>query len=79
MGRILLGLSVTCMLAGSAMSDIAPPKTKPTATKPKLETETVPTPFSGTAILAGVAMSLAVVSGGLVLMRRRQPRTTVEM
>jgi hypothetical protein len=65
-------------MVGSAMADVpAPPKTKSTATKPKVESESVPNPFGGTAIFAGAALSLVVVSGGLFLIRRRQPRATV--
>jgi len=79
MRRLLLGLTVASVLAGTAAADIAPPKTKPTSTKPKLESESVPSAFGGTTVFAGMALSLAVVSGGLFLARKRFPRTTVEV
>ena len=80
MRRFLLGMATATMIAGTAAADIAPPKTKPTASKPKLETEVGGSSiFQGQSLMVGAAMSLAVVTGGLMLMHRRHPRTSVEV
>jgi hypothetical protein len=66
----ILALAVAGLFAGAAAADIPPPKTKPTSTKPKLETGTAP--LGGTTIIAGAALALAAATGGLFLIRRRQ-------
>jgi hypothetical protein len=77
MNRILLGLALAGLLETAARADVVIPKTKPTASKPKQESEAVPNPFGGPTVFAGAALSMAVVTGGLVLIRRRQPRASM--